>query len=181
MKLEYDLGDYVLRALDETYTQQVLDFYSRNQASFNQYETDKPVNFYTKEYISLMLNAEFNGYIKGNYIRFYLYKKDIPDSIIATCSFSHIHYADTKSCNIGYKVDSLYHNRGIATTLVSQCVKIMCEEKGLHRFDSYILPTNAPSLRVMEKLGWIDEGIAYKYAFINGTWKDHKHFVYINN
>lgn len=181
MQLEYSIDNYILKVLDEGHADIVLDFYKRNKESFNPYETAKPENFYSTEYIALMLNTEYNAIIKGKYVRFYLFEKDKPDYVVATFSFSNIILGYTKSCNIGYKVDIAYQNRGIATKFIPICVNLVIADKNIHRFNSYVLTTNYPSLKVMEKLNWIDEGIAHKYAYLDHDWRDHKHFVYINN
>ena len=47
------------------------------------------------------------------------------------------------------------------------------EELGLHRVQVAIIPRNAPSRRVMAKLGIREEGVAMRYLEINGVWEDH--------
>lgn len=42
------------------------------------------------------------------------------------------------------------------------------------------MPHNIASLRVVEKLSFINEGIAKKYLKINGQWEDHIHMVSFN-
>jgi ribosomal-protein-alanine N-acetyltransferase len=42
------------------------------------------------------------------------------------------------------------------------------------------MPRNARSRRVVEKLGFADEGLATKYLKINGVWEDHIHYVMLN-
>jgi ribosomal-protein-alanine N-acetyltransferase len=43
----------------------------------------------------------------------------------------------------------------------------------LHRLEICIVPRNANSRRVMDKLGLRDEGIAARFLEINGVWEDH--------
>ena len=40
-----------------------------------------------------------------------------------------------------------------------------------------IRPENAPSLRVVEKLGFRDEGYRPRFLHINGEWADHRTFA----
>ena len=47
------------------------------------------------------------------------------------------------------------------------------EELGLHRIEVCIIPRNANSRRVMEKLHFREEGIAERFLEINGVWEDH--------
>ena len=51
------------------------------------------------------------------------------------------------------------------------------DELGLHRIQIAIIPRNAPSRRVAEKLGLREEGIAVRYLEINGVWEDHVRYA----
>ncbi len=56
----------------------------------------------------------------------------------------------------------------------------MLNKFGLHRIEANIILKNIRSLRVVEKLGFYNEGLAYKYLNINGKWEDHIHVVLLN-
>jgi ribosomal-protein-alanine N-acetyltransferase len=43
----------------------------------------------------------------------------------------------------------------------------------LHRVEAACLPTNRPSIRLLEKAGFQREGYARNYLLINGSWQDH--------
>ena len=43
----------------------------------------------------------------------------------------------------------------------------------LHRVQINVMPRNAPSHRVLEKLGARSEGISIRYLEIAGVWEDH--------
>lgn len=47
------------------------------------------------------------------------------------------------------------------------------EGAALHRVQANIMPANAASLRVAEKLGFREEGLARAYIRIAGEWSDH--------
>jgi ribosomal-protein-alanine N-acetyltransferase len=44
---------------------------------------------------------------------------------------------------------------------------------GLHRIEICIRPENGPSRRVVEKLGFREEGLRPRYLHIDGAWRDH--------
>ena len=44
---------------------------------------------------------------------------------------------------------------------------------GLHRLEANIRPENHASRRVVEKLGFREEGIRRRQLHINGAWRDH--------
>lgn len=48
---------------------------------------------------------------------------------------------------------------------------------GLHRVQANIMPSNASSMRVAEKVGFRREGVATRYLKIAGKWEDHVMFA----
>ena len=44
---------------------------------------------------------------------------------------------------------------------------------GLHRVEASIRPENHASRRVVEKLGFREEGLRRRYLHIDGAWRDH--------
>jgi ribosomal-protein-alanine N-acetyltransferase len=44
---------------------------------------------------------------------------------------------------------------------------------GLHRLEASIRPENTASRRVVEKLGFREEGVRVRQLHINGAWRDH--------
>jgi ribosomal-protein-alanine N-acetyltransferase len=51
------------------------------------------------------------------------------------------------------------------------------EELHLHRLEICIVPRNTNSRRVMDVLGFREEGIAQRYLEIAGTWEDHVRYA----
>ncbi len=48
------------------------------------------------------------------------------------------------------------------------------------RIEGNIMPRNRASIAVVEKCGFVREGISRKYLKINGVWEDHVHDVVLN-
>ena len=78
---------------------------------------------------------------------------------------------------LGYWVDKDRAGRGIAPTAVAMATDHCFRALGLHRMEINIRPENGPSLRVVEKLGFRDEGYRQRYLHINGEWADHRSFA----
>lgn len=71
-------------------------------------------------------------------------------------------------------------NKGIMTEALSVIIPIAFDELNLHRLEANIMPSNQASIRVVEKLGFYQEGYSKEYLFINGSWRDHIHMVLIS-
>jgi ribosomal-protein-alanine N-acetyltransferase len=77
---------------------------------------------------------------------------------------------------IGYWIDRARAGNAYVAESVVVLMKFAFEELHLHRLEICIIPRNENSLRVMEKLGIRDEGVAQRFLEINGVWEDHVRF-----
>lgn len=99
--------------------------------------------------------------------------------ILGHITLSHIAWGAICSGTIGYWVS--HHRAGEAITprAVALVTHFAFDDLGLHRIEINIRPENAASLRVVEKLGFREEGIRERYIFIDGQWRDHRSFALI--
>lgn len=74
---------------------------------------------------------------------------------------------------IGYSMDKDFIGRGIATEAVNLLLRFAFQTINLHRVEAYVSPQNLASVRVLEKAGFVQEGILRELLFINGKWEDH--------
>jgi ribosomal-protein-alanine N-acetyltransferase len=77
------------------------------------------------------------------------------------------------SAHIGYWVDQRVAGRGVTPTAVALVTDHCFEVVGLHRIEVNIRPENHASRRVVEKLGFREEGMRKSYLHIEGDWRDH--------
>lgn len=81
------------------------------------------------------------------------------------------------SALVGYSIDESYTGRGIATEAVGLIVAFGFEKIQLHRIEAYVSPKNTGSVRVLEKSGFMNEGLLKEFLHINGVWEDHYHYA----
>ncbi|UCM88613.1 GNAT family N-acetyltransferase [Streptomyces marincola] len=81
------------------------------------------------------------------------------------------------SAHIGYWIDRSLAGRGIVPTAVALATDHCFRSLGLHRVEICIRPENGPSRRVVEKLGFREEGVRPRYLHIDGAWRDHLVFA----
>lgn len=77
------------------------------------------------------------------------------------------------SAFLGYWVDGRLAGRGIAPVAVALVTDHCFGPVGLHRVEANVRPENTASRRVMEKLGFREEGIHLRYLAIDGAYRDH--------
>jgi RimJ/RimL family protein N-acetyltransferase len=78
-----------------------------------------------------------------------------------------------RSGEVGYWVRTSEAGGGIATEVAAQILAIGFEEMALHRVTLRIAVGNAPSERIAEKLGFVNEGLLRQEVLVAGEWLDH--------
>jgi len=74
---------------------------------------------------------------------------------------------------IGYWIDEAAGGHEYVPEGVVLLIRFAFETLRLHRLEAAIVPRNAPSRRVAEKLGLRDEGTAERFLQIRGRYEDH--------
>jgi len=78
---------------------------------------------------------------------------------------------------VGYWIDEALAGNGYIPEAFVVIARFAFEEIHLHRIQAAVVPRNAASRRVAEKLELRDEGTARRYLEINGVWEDHIRFA----
>lgn len=179
LRFEYRNNGIILRVLLPNEFMKSLQFYAKNKDSFDCYEIKKPDGFYTPDFQEKILKAEYENFIRGNSIRYFLFDERFPDDIIGCISFFDIKHSDFEQCVTGYKIDEEYRRMGYGTKMLSLATHIITHDFGIHRVEAYIMPSNKPSVRLAQNCGYEAEGIAKGYVRLNGEWIDHLRYVYV--
>jgi RimJ/RimL family protein N-acetyltransferase len=74
--------------------------------------------------------------------------------------------------SIGYRIVPDERNKGYCTEAVEIIVDYLFLSKDIVRIESESRPKNTASIRVLEKAGFVREGLIRKSVFIRGEWKD---------
>lgn len=72
------------------------------------------------------------------------------------------------------KPDADYLSRGYMTAAAGMLVRYAFRKSGLHRIEANVM------LRVLEKNGFVNEGLSRDCLKINGVWEDRIHMMKIN-
>jgi ribosomal-protein-alanine N-acetyltransferase len=73
---------------------------------------------------------------------------------------------------IGAWIDPDHHGEGYAPRGTALAIDWAFDELDLHRLNTGVYEPNRPSQRVMEKLGFVREGVEREAIYIEGAWYD---------
>lgn len=91
--------------------------------------------------------------------------------VIGTCGFLNMATKHKRS-EVGFELSKQYWGKGIASEALSAVVKYGYNQLQLERIEALIEPTNIPSQKLVEKQGFIREGLLRHYEFTCGKFDD---------
>ena len=98
---------------------------------------------------------------------------DYDGAFVGQLNASNVIRGSLHSASLGYWVDQRVAGRGIMPTAVALVSDHCFWTVGLHRIEINIRPENTASRRVVEKLGFREEGVRRGFLHISGDWRDH--------
>lgn len=171
MKLE---GSKIyIRFLEEYDTEEVLNLQIKNREFFQKYVSTRSGDFYTLEVQKQLIKDSIIQRQKDEKYVFGIFEKNT-DKLIGNITLFEVLRGALQSCYIGYYLNLQHNGKGYMTEAVKLTVKFAFDELHLHRIEAGVMPHNIRSIRVLEKAGFIKEGIARKNVNINGKWEDHQ-------
>lgn len=180
MNMSYETTRLRLELLTTSSMRQVLEFQLRNRELFERYEPTRPENFYTLNHQQAILKCELKLALKLSTIRFYVFQKEDASRIIGTVCLHDVLRMPYCCCEIGYKFDHAYHHQGYAREAVCKALDIAFSELKLHRVFARVMPENQPSIRLLESLGFVQEGLEHGCTQIQGVWRDHLRYALLS-
>lgn len=100
-------------------------------------------------------------------------------ALIGGLTLSNLRRGVTQAASLGYWMGKPYANRGLMRSAVGAVQTFAVDGLRLHRLEAACMPTNLPSIRVLEGCGFTREGFARQYLKINGRWEDHILFGFV--
>ena len=178
---EVKTQNLILKTLDGSAANDVLNFYKFNKAHFEAWEPDRAPSFYTPNFHQANLAYEANNIKLNKMLRLWIYHKDFPDIIIGSICFDNFQKGSMMSCCLSYKTDRFNCNKGVMTEALTKAIDIMFNVYEFHRIEAYVHPDNAPSIHLLEKFDFYYEGIAKESVKLKGKWCDHLRYSLINH
>lgn len=106
---------------------------------------------------------------------------DADDQLLGGLTISNIRRGVTQAAAIGYWLGAPFTGRGYMSEAVNAVATFAFERLRLHRLEAACLPSNAASVAVLERTGFLPEGRARRYLRINGEWQDHLLFARLSD
>ncbi len=102
-----------------------------------------------------------NGFINKRCIRWGIARKAHP-GLIGTCGYYGFHTWHLRA-SIGYELARPFWRQGIMQEALQAIIQLGFEEMGLNRIEAVVMPENSASIKLLESLGFCQEGLLRAY------------------
>jgi [ribosomal protein S5]-alanine N-acetyltransferase len=120
---------------------------------------------YAQEFIKKSLRQKKDQIVWG-------IEDPLTKKIIGIIDLTSINYHDSKGAILGYWLGKKYWGQGIMTEVVKLVLNYAFQKLKLVRVQATVMHTNKPSMRVLEKCDFKQEGILRKKVYKNKKWLD---------
>jgi ribosomal-protein-alanine N-acetyltransferase len=107
---------------------------------------------------------------------FFIFRAD-GNVLVGGVTLSNIRRGVAQTGSIGYWMGAPYARHGLMSRALRVLIPFSFVNLRLHRLEAACIGTNVPSIRLLEKSGFLREGYARQYLCINGMWQDHLLFA----
>ena len=130
--------------------------------------------FFTEDFWRDRLAIAVEEFHAGRAARFVLQPPG-PETgpVIGTCNYTNIVRGPFLACHLGYQIARSHEGQGLMAEALRATNAFAFRELRLHRIMANYRPENERSGRLLERLGFVREGLARDYLFIDGAWRDH--------
>jgi [ribosomal protein S5]-alanine N-acetyltransferase len=164
----------VLRASDPALAEAAAAFYCRNRTAHAGWNPPLGESSFSVEGQRQLLAETAAAAAAGTRIGWWLFAPNEPAVAIGQIHFSQIVQRAFCSAMLGYAIDIAHEGRGLMReALQAALADAFGPRVQLHRVQANVRPENTRSLALLTRLGFEREGLARKYLFIDGAWRDH--------
>ena len=97
----------------------------------------------------------------------------VDERLVGGIALTNVQRGVTQSASTGYWLGRSELGRGYMADALRALTAFSFQQLRLHRLEAATQPQNAPSIRVLERNGFVREGYARSYLRIDGQWRDH--------
>jgi ribosomal-protein-alanine N-acetyltransferase len=123
------------------------------------------------------LSSNLTEIYSGKDFKWCLLDRDVPVAVLGLSQVNKM----MKTAEIGYQVNAKYRKEGIGKKAAAALIRKVFKESDIRKLIAIISDTNIPSCKIVESLGFQQEGLLRKHFLINGKAIDERIYGLLKN
>jgi ribosomal-protein-alanine N-acetyltransferase len=144
----------------------------RSRAFLTPWEPTWPADDLTRSSFRYRVRRHAEEMARDEAYSFFIFRQE-DDVLLGGLTLGHVRRGVSQAATLGYWMGEPYAGKGYMSRAVRAVLDYAFNRQRLHRVEAACLPTNEPSIRLLERNGFTREGFARAYLNINGQWRDH--------
>jgi len=166
------LGHQVIVRLPETRdAAAIASYYATNGRHLGEF-SPAPGHFADTAFWLLRIPTYRQEFLDDRACKTFLYEPD-DATVIGAANLSEFVRGPFQAAYLGYSLSGTHQGRGIMHEALGLLIGFAFAELHLHRIMANYMPRNARSAAVLQRLGFVRDGLAAHYLYVNGIWEDH--------
>lgn len=163
----------LLRQASDSDVPALVDFFERNRDHLVRWEPPRPPDFYGEDFWRRQVALHHRVEENGTALMLFMFEKGLPGRIVGQISITGIVRGAAQMAYLGYALDAGCEGRGYMHESLRAAADHVFRVLNVHRLMANFQPTNVRSNNVLRRLGFVVEGYARDYLFVDGAWRDH--------
>jgi len=127
-------------------------------------------------YVARYAGAQSRNPARATNVGFLVFREG-DESPLGAYNLSEIVRGSFQSAYLGYYAFAPHAGAGYMSEGLALLLAIAYRGLRLHRVEANIQPTNAPSIALVQRAGFVREGYSRRYVKIAGRWRDHERWA----
>lgn len=130
----------------------------------------------TREAFRARVKAYWRETRRGAALPLFVFRRG-DSALVGGVTLSNIRYGASRSAGMGYWIGAPFIRQGYGLAAIDAVLGHAFETMGLNRVEAACQPENTPSIALLRRAGFAEEGRARDYLKINDRWRDHLLFA----
>ncbi|MBG0808945.1 GNAT family N-acetyltransferase [Methylosinus sp. H3A] len=152
----------------------------RSRAFLTPWEPSWPSDDLTRASFRYRVRRHAEEMARDEAYSFFVFR-EADDVLVGGLTLGHVRRGVSQAATLGYWMGEPYAGKGYMSRAVRAALDYAFNRQRLHRIEAACLPSNAASIRLLERNGFKQEGFARAYLNINGQWRDHLLFARLDS
>lgn len=153
--------------------QALLDYQIKNRAHLKPWDPTPGELFFTLPFWTGRCRLRAREWQEGRTAAFVLLHREHPGRVIGSLSLSNLQRGVMQGATLGYSIDADFQGQGLMFEALTAVIDFAFSVLRLHRIQANYQPHNQRSAALLARLGFVVEGCARDYLFLDGAWRDH--------